>query len=233
MLATLLLRRGGVHLEYGYAGQATTREVAESLGSFGKGVPMHVYSYGDLSRHVQELSCVRPRVRGDADELSRVQRLRRRAVFERLLVRLDLTHPGVWVVKGGIALEVRMQERARSTRDLDLGIRQEETDGEILRRDGDRYTECAELCRISVMSSRRLNVSLDEQHAAKLARLADRVRVADGTLARSLLSAAIDDADPDARSITEILEGLPGLPERLAEAEAEVGAGSTTELEEL
>lgn len=62
-----------------------------------------------------------------------LQRLRRRAVFERLLVRLDLTHPGVWVVKGGIALEVRMQERARSTRDLDLGIRQEETDGEILR----------------------------------------------------------------------------------------------------
>ena len=62
-----------------------------------------------------------------------LQRLRRRAVFERLLVRLDLTHPGVWVVKGGFALEVRMQERARSTRDLDLGIRQEETDGETLR----------------------------------------------------------------------------------------------------
>jgi Nucleotidyl transferase AbiEii toxin, Type IV TA system len=39
-----------------------------------------------------------------------LQRLRRRAVFERLLVRLDLTHPSMWVVKGGIALEVRMQE---------------------------------------------------------------------------------------------------------------------------
>ncbi|HYN36613.1 MAG TPA: nucleotidyl transferase AbiEii/AbiGii toxin family protein [Actinomycetota bacterium] len=62
-----------------------------------------------------------------------LQRLRRRAVFERLLVRLDLVHPGEWMVKGGIALEVRMQERARSTRDLDLGIRQEETDGESLR----------------------------------------------------------------------------------------------------
>lgn len=83
------------------------------------------------------------------------------------------------------------------------------------------------------MSSRRLNVSLDEQHAEKLARLADRARVADGTLARSLLSAAIDDADPDASSITEILEGIPGLPERLAKAESEVGAGNVTELEEL
>ena len=83
------------------------------------------------------------------------------------------------------------------------------------------------------MSSRRLNVSLDEQHAEKLARLADRARVPDGTLARSLLSAAIDDADPDARSITEILEGIPGLPERLGEAEADVEAGNVTELEAL
>jgi hypothetical protein len=83
------------------------------------------------------------------------------------------------------------------------------------------------------MGSRRLNVSLDEQHAEKLARLADRARVPDGTLARSLLSAAIDDADPDSRSITEILEGIPGLPERLAKAEAEVEAGGVTDLEEL
>jgi len=83
------------------------------------------------------------------------------------------------------------------------------------------------------MSNRRLNVSLDEQHAEKLSRLADRARVADGTLARSLLSAAIDDADPDARSITEILEGIPGLPDRLAVAEAEVEAGDAIELKQL
>lgn len=83
------------------------------------------------------------------------------------------------------------------------------------------------------MTSRRLNVSLDEQRSAKLARLADRAHVPDGTLARSLLSAAIDDADPDAASITQILEGIPGLPKRLAEAEAEVDGGGITELEEL
>ena len=83
------------------------------------------------------------------------------------------------------------------------------------------------------MGNRRLNVSLDEQHAEKLARLADRARVADGTLARSLLSAAIDDADPDSQSITEILEGIPGLREQLAKAETEVEAGNATELEEL
>ena len=52
------------------------------------------------------------------------------------------------------------------------------------------------------MTTRRLNVSLDEQRASKLARLADRAHVPGGTLARSLLSAAIDDADPDAGAIT-------------------------------
>jgi hypothetical protein len=103
-----------------------------------------------------------------------------------------------------------------------------------LSRLGIRYTNCADLCKIPrSMGSRRLNVSLDEQHAEKLARLADRAHVADGTLARSLLSAAIDDADPDAGSITEILEGIPGLPERLAIAEADVKARNIAELEEL
>ncbi|MDQ3646377.1 MAG: hypothetical protein M3345_05510 [Actinomycetota bacterium] len=83
------------------------------------------------------------------------------------------------------------------------------------------------------MSNRRLNVSLDDQHAEKLARLADRARVPDGTLARSLLCAAIDDADPDSRSITEILEGIPGLPERLVKAEVELADGNVIDLEKL
>lgn len=81
--------------------------------------------------------------------------------------------------------------------------------------------------------TRRLNVSLDEQRASKLARLADRVHVADGTLARSMLSAAIDEADPDADSITDILEGIPGLADRLDRAEAQVAAGAVVELRDL
>jgi len=52
-------------------------------------------------------------------------------------------------------------------------------------------------------------------------------------MARSLLSAANDDADPDVGSVTEILEGIPRLPERLAQAEAEVEAGEVIELREL
>jgi hypothetical protein len=83
------------------------------------------------------------------------------------------------------------------------------------------------------MAARRLNVSLDEERSTKLARLADRAHVADGTLARSLLSAAIDDADPDADSITDILEGIPGLVDRLDRAEAEVASGAVVELRDL
>lgn len=62
-----------------------------------------------------------------------LDRLRRRAVFERVLVRLDVAQPGTWVVKGGVALEIRWQERARTTRDLDLARREVAAQGEELR----------------------------------------------------------------------------------------------------
>ena len=51
------------------------------------------------------------------------------------------------------------------------------------------------------MTSQRLNISLDGEHAAKLASLAARVHVNEGTLARSLLSTAIDDLDPDRATV--------------------------------
>ncbi|MBS1885970.1 MAG: hypothetical protein JSU06_02170 [Actinobacteria bacterium] len=49
---------------------------------------------------------------------------------------------------------------------------------------------------------KRINVTLDEAHAEKLARLAERTHVQEGTLARSLLCTALDDADPGAARIT-------------------------------
>lgn len=61
------------------------------------------------------------------------QRLRRRAVFERLLVRLELADPGRWVLKGGTLLEVRLGNRARATKDLDLVARDMADDGEAIR----------------------------------------------------------------------------------------------------
>jgi hypothetical protein len=62
-----------------------------------------------------------------------LERLRRRAAFERLLVRLELRAPNRWIVKGGMALEVRLGDRARSTRDLDLALRDAEGDGAAVR----------------------------------------------------------------------------------------------------
>ena len=54
-----------------------------------------------------------------------LNRLRRRVVFERIVFRIDAAEPGRWVVKGGMALEVRLPDRARTTKDLDLGLRED------------------------------------------------------------------------------------------------------------
>lgn len=60
-------------------------------------------------------------------------RLRRRAVLERMLVRLERSAPSQWVLKGGMALEVRWHNLARATRDLDLAYRTDSTSGDEIR----------------------------------------------------------------------------------------------------
>lgn len=75
--------------------------------------------------------------------------LRRRTVFERTLVRLEKAGGGRWVLKGGMALELRLRGRARTTKDLDLVLREASADGEQVREviveslasdpDGDRF----------------------------------------------------------------------------------------------
>ena len=52
-----------------------------------------------------------------------VSRLRKRIVFERLLARLVSQAPGEWVLKGGFALELRLGNVARSTKDADFDWR--------------------------------------------------------------------------------------------------------------
>ena len=61
-----------------------------------------------------------------------LDRLRRRVVFERILARLAVAEPGRWVLKGGMALEVRLDTDARVTKDIDLGLRDEEIDADVL-----------------------------------------------------------------------------------------------------
>jgi predicted nucleotidyltransferase component of viral defense system len=51
-----------------------------------------------------------------------VLRLRRSVAFERFLVRLAADDPGLWVLKGGTALEVRFGQLARPTQDVDVAF---------------------------------------------------------------------------------------------------------------
>jgi hypothetical protein len=47
-------------------------------------------------------------------------RLRKMVAFDRILARLFFIQPGAWVVKGGLALQLRLGGRARTTMDIDL-----------------------------------------------------------------------------------------------------------------
>ena len=82
-------------------------------------------------------------------------------------------------------------------------------------------------------ASTRLNITLDAEYAEKLARLAQRVHVQEGTLARSLLSTALDDADPDARTVTEVLDVIAGAWERAQLGREQGRRGDTVQLDEL
>jgi hypothetical protein len=82
-------------------------------------------------------------------------------------------------------------------------------------------------------TAHRLNVTLDSEHAERLARLAERMHVQEGTLARSLLSTAIEDADPDARTITALLDGIPGALNEARVGLQQAREGKTIPLDEL
>jgi predicted transcriptional regulator len=82
-------------------------------------------------------------------------------------------------------------------------------------------------------STHRLNVTLDAEHAEKLRRLAERTNVQEGTLARSLLSGALEEADPEARDVAELLESIDGAFERAQQWLAQARAGRTVPLDEL
>ena len=79
----------------------------------------------------------------------------------------------------------------------------------------------------------RLNITLDDEQAEKLMRLAERIHVQPGTVARSLLSSALDEADPDARNVTELLDAIPDAYERAQLGVQQAKARETVSLDEL
>ena len=86
---------------------------------------------------------------------------------------------------------------------------------------------------MSERRSNRVNVLLDDEHAARLHRLADRTYVNAGTLARSLLSTALDQAEPDPVNVTALLDAIPGAYERAQRGLDEVRAGRVVRLDDL
>jgi hypothetical protein len=81
--------------------------------------------------------------------------------------------------------------------------------------------------------TQRLNITLDQERAAKLSRLAARVHVTEGTLARSLLSTAIDEADPDPDDVVALLDGIPGAYVRAQLGLQQDADGNTIPLADL
>jgi predicted nucleotidyltransferase component of viral defense system len=55
-----------------------------------------------------------------------VLRLRKLVVFDRLLARLLTVAPDRWLLKGGLALNLRLGARTRTTKDMDLARRDDE-----------------------------------------------------------------------------------------------------------
>lgn len=81
--------------------------------------------------------------------------------------------------------------------------------------------------------SNRFNLQLDDEHAIKLHRIAERTYVQPGTIARSLLSTALDQVDPDAATITGLLDAIPGGWERAQQGLADLDAGRVVSLDDL
>jgi predicted transcriptional regulator len=83
------------------------------------------------------------------------------------------------------------------------------------------------------MRVERFNVTLDDEHAVKLTQLAERTHVQPGTVARSLLSNALDDVDVDARNLVELLDGIAGAYDRAQLGRDQARSGDTVSLDDL
>jgi len=82
-------------------------------------------------------------------------------------------------------------------------------------------------------TSSRVNVILDDEHALKLRRLAERTHTNPGTIARCLLSTALEEADPDPRDVAALLDTIRGGFESAQQGLAEARAGRGIPLEDL
>jgi excisionase family DNA binding protein len=76
-------------------------------------------------------------------------------------------------------------------------------------------------------------VHLDAEHSARLVKIAERIHLSPESVARSLLSTALDQRDPDAAVITAVLDAIPGAWESAQAGLAEIRAGRGIPLDDL
>jgi hypothetical protein len=79
----------------------------------------------------------------------------------------------------------------------------------------------------------RVNVTLEPVYAEKLKLLAEQAHIQEGTLARSLLSSAIDEAVLDGRAMTQLLDTIDGALESAQRGSRDARAGRTIPLADL
>ena len=76
-------------------------------------------------------------------------------------------------------------------------------------------------------------VHLDAAHSARLVELAERIHLSPDSVARSLLSTALDQRDPDATLITAVLDSIPRAWESAQAGLAEIRAGKGIPLDDV
>ena len=79
----------------------------------------------------------------------------------------------------------------------------------------------------------RLNLQLDDEHASKLSRVAERLYLQPGTAGRSLLYTILDQIEPDAVTITSLLDAIPGAWAQAQKGVADAAAGKVVDLADL
>jgi hypothetical protein len=82
-------------------------------------------------------------------------------------------------------------------------------------------------------SVHRPNITLKPEHATRLAHLARLTGLTESTLAELMLPQAIEEADPDARSIVAILDGIPGAYEHAMDSLEQAREGEAVGLDDL
>jgi hypothetical protein len=79
----------------------------------------------------------------------------------------------------------------------------------------------------------RLNITVEDEQYERLARMAERMHLQPGTLARSLLLSALDEAALDPENVVLLLDGLPDAYERAELGRRQAETGETVPLKDL